>query len=576
MTQTRCPPCSVQRDLTEMRKDGKNTKNIQEGVRTMRRRGRVTDVVKDKDVRANAVFLECIFGFVSSCSKEKAIHPSLLKMDGGSLTIAEYALTSSIGTQSITLLNMTSGFASISKLSTADSGPIVSENAALLIVSEGSLNITDQVFSNLTRIRLSPSVLEYKAKTIQLYMNNVTMKDCQSQDSPHLISIQSESSFKEGHVIMKNTKAPTSPIPSPRRLRWDCSKLRFADPATDFEILGRDESVNWTYACGRESGADNKFCGQLNTPCSSFDDVFGREVEGHAWIMLMSDSKATNERVTQYKTMILETKLGDVLSKLTFLPSARLTVKSGMLFETRRLSVDFAESATNSGFVVQGSLQLKVVHFNMLGRTHSGAVNVVGGFVWMRNATTTPNSKISHNQLLNVSRGQVFLMDAALGGLDEKKMKTEGAILVFVQSGILQIETTVFQYIAKESEGDGGWWCRWGDSSTGSRCVQRLHSADACSLCAGLSQLVLRGHCSDDKCVVHGRDDEETEPVGCAVREGHPSDSGCQTVQFDATIDARHSSSRQDGAGGAGEHEQCNIPSRLVCDRIERGSGRRE
>ncbi|KAK2963734.1 hypothetical protein BLNAU_1301 [Blattamonas nauphoetae] len=438
--------------------------------------------------RTNVVFTACTFGFVSSSSKEKTIHPSLLKMDGGFLTIAGYALTSYIGTQSITLLNMTSGSSSISKLSTADSGPIVSENAALLIVSGGSLNITDQVFSNLTRVNSSPSVLEYKAKTIQLYMNNVTTKDCESRFRPHLISIQSESSFKEGQVIIKNTNfihpegnsffavfvqgSNFAASITPADFAGTIPSYDLLTPEKACEILGReDESesslrysvaqVFYPYTTGpvfveNVLGQDNKFCGRQNTPCNSIGYVFARQAEGQTSIVLMKYSDISSDLATRHKTTILKGGLEHELAWLSFFPSSRLIVKSGMLLDCDNFAVSYYDSPTDSGFVVQGSLQLTSMDFHLSGRTSCGAVNVAGGFTYLRNVTTSPVDAKSHKQLLNVSRGQVFLVNATLGGSADRKMRTDGGILVFVQSGILQIEDSIFQHIAKESEGDGG------------------------------------------------------------------------------------------------------------------------
>ncbi|KAK2944379.1 hypothetical protein BLNAU_20724 [Blattamonas nauphoetae] len=122
--------------------------------------------------------------------------------------------------------------------------------------------------------------------------------------------------------------------------------------------------------------------------------------------------------------------------------------------------------------------------------------------------------------------------------------------------------------------GNGG--VAMGDNLSEERRVQRLHSVDTCSLCVYLSQLVLGGHSADAERVVLGRDDEETELVGCAVWSKCAIDSEWQVVRWDAETDAGHAGSRPDGAGGAGEHRQHGVPSGVVRDGIERGSRRRE
>ncbi|KAK2955495.1 hypothetical protein BLNAU_9542 [Blattamonas nauphoetae] len=353
------------------------------------------------------------------------------------------------------------------------------ENTVLLFVSGGSLNITDQVFSNVTRVNSSPSVLEYKAKTVQLL-------PC---------SVRAGFQLRRFH--------------HPAAFAGTVQSFDLLTDATAFEILGRDDSINsQTYSVAQvlypfskgqlhvdeKVGYDNKFCGQLNSPCNSFDFVFARQVEGQALILLLSDSRVMKECATNHNSTILTGKQGDVLPKLTFSPSSRLTVKSGMAFGGGHFAVDFTEWTTDSGFVVQGSLMLDAIHFNMRGRTNSGAVNVAGGFAWLTNVTTSPVDAKSHNQLLNVSRGNVIVNKETLGGSTEKKMRTNGAILVISRRSL---------------KATGSGCVAWGDSSTLPRRIQRLNRANTCSLCADLSQLVLGGHSADAERVVLGRDEEE-------------------------------------------------------------------
>ncbi|KAK2953559.1 hypothetical protein BLNAU_11423 [Blattamonas nauphoetae] len=438
--------------------------------------------------QANMVFTTCTFGFVSDGSQAKVIHPSLLMMEEGQLTITDSSLQSPSGSQSITLLNMTSGHASISKLSTANSGTIVSKNASLLIVSGGSLNITDQVFSNIKRVNSYPSVLKYKAKTIQLYMNNVSMNSCLSEESPHSIDIKSENSFKEGQVIMKNTRFAN------RTKTGDYSVLiegyHFADfitpaifagtvpsydqltAATTTDIVAR----NWSFNCKRYTvaqvlypytqgpvyvdrviGLDNKYCGQKNTPCDSFTYAFDRPVEGSTstTIVLMTSSEVNNFHETVHNLTTIKGGMGDVLPRLEFDFASRVTVKPGMTLDGSHFTMHVEGFTTKNGFVVQGQLLLTTVHFKLYGKTYIGAVNVAGGMVTLHNVTNTPDEQGEYTELLNVSRGSVFVSNAVLGGSAERTMKTDGGILVYVQSGILGIENTTFQHIEKGYGGDG-------------------------------------------------------------------------------------------------------------------------
>ncbi|KAK2942669.1 hypothetical protein BLNAU_22430 [Blattamonas nauphoetae] len=436
--------------------------------------------------QANVVFTTCTFGFVSDGSQAKVIHPSLLMMEEGLLTITDSSLQSPSGSQPITLLNMTSGHASISKLSTANSGSIVSENASLLIVSGGSLNITDQVFSNIKRVNSYPSVLKYKAKTIQLYMNNVSMNSCLSEESPHAIDIGSSNSFKEGQVIMKNTKFAN------RTKVGDYSVLiegyHFADfitpstfagtvpsydqltTATTTDIVGRDAYFNckrYTVAqvlyphkqgpmyVHHAIGLDNKYCGQKNTPCDSFNFVFERLVEGSASVVLLTRSSVVNDHTTVHNLTTIKGGMGDVLPRLEFDFGARLTVKPETTLEASHFTVEIFGFTSVNGFVVKGQLVLTTVCFQLYGKTNIGAMNVKGGMVTLHNVTSMPSEHSTYTELLNVSRGSVFVSNAVLGGSAEKKMRTSGGILVYVQSGILGIENTTFQHIAKEYDGDG-------------------------------------------------------------------------------------------------------------------------
>ncbi|KAK2954449.1 hypothetical protein BLNAU_10617 [Blattamonas nauphoetae] len=436
--------------------------------------------------QAHVVFTTCTFGFIRDGSQEKAIHPSLLMMEEGLLTITDSSLQSPSGSQSITLLNMTSGHASISKLSTANSGSIVSENASLLMLSGGSLNITDQVFSNIKRVNSYPSVLEYKAKTIQLYLNNVSMNSCLSEESPHSIDIESADTFYGGEVIMENTKFAN------RTKVGDYSVLvegfRFADvispddfagtvpsydlltTATSTDIVGRNRSfdcdlytvaqVLYPYTQGpihvdRVIGLDNKYCGQKNTPCDSFNFVFPRLGEESASVVLMTSSAVVNDHTTVHNLTTIKGGTGDVSPRLEFDLTARLTVKPGMTLEGSHFTVSLSGIARVSGFIVQGQLELTTVCFQLFANTNLGALYVKGGKVLLHNVTSTPSEQSLFTQLLDVSRGSVFVSNAVLGGSAERKMRTSGGTLVYVQSGILGIEHTTFQHIEKGYGGDG-------------------------------------------------------------------------------------------------------------------------
>ncbi|KAK2953617.1 hypothetical protein BLNAU_11481 [Blattamonas nauphoetae] len=437
--------------------------------------------------QAHVVFTTCTFGFVSDGSQAKAIHPSLLMMEEGQLAITDSSLQSPSGSQSITLLNMTGGHTSISKLSTANSGSIVSENASLLIVSGGSLNITDQVFSNIKRVNSYPSVLDYKAKTIQLYMNNVSITNCLSEKSPHSINIESDNSFKEGQVIVKNTKfANQMKIGSYSMFVMGYHFADFITPstfagtipsydqlttATTTDILGKDSYFNSNYYSAAQVlyphkqgpmyvdhviGLDNKYCGQKNTPCDSFNFVFPRLVNGSASIVLLTSSAVVNDHKTVHSLTTIKGGTGDVSPRLEFDFTARLTVKPGMTLDGSHFTVYVSGFSSRNGFVVQGQLLLTTVHFRLMDKTNVGAVNVAGGMVTLHNVTNTPSSESVYTELLNVSRGSVFVSNSVLGGSAETKMRTRGGTLVFVQSGILGIENTTFQHIAKEYDGDGG------------------------------------------------------------------------------------------------------------------------
>ncbi|KAK2943970.1 hypothetical protein BLNAU_21116 [Blattamonas nauphoetae] len=384
----------------------------------------------------NVVFMECTFGFLSEDTKEKTVHPPLLQMNGGHLTIAECALASCTGSQSITLLN----------------------------ISGGSLSITDQVFSNFKRLHSSPSILKYKAKTIQL-----------------------RDHFQEGQVIIKNTKINNA------KYAWDYSVIiegydfpnfvtpaAFAGtipsydqltPALANDFMARDEYFNckpytlpqvlYPYKQGpmhlhKHVGVDNKYCGQKNTPCKAFTHVFDKLKEGSASIVLLSDAEVKNEHSTNNSLTTIEGAMGIELPELRFTMWGVLTVKPGTALEGRRFKMSIGGFTSINGFVVQGQLRLTTVHFELLDKTHIGAVNVAGGMVMIKNATSTPSSRMVRTQLLNVSRGSVSLSDAILGGSAEKKMMTDEGILVFVQSGVLGIENTTFQHIEKEAGGDGG------------------------------------------------------------------------------------------------------------------------
>ncbi|KAK2941036.1 hypothetical protein BLNAU_24065 [Blattamonas nauphoetae] len=293
-------------------------------------------------------------------------------------------------------------------------------------------------------------------------------------------------------------------------------------PALANDFMARDEYFNckpytlpqvlYPYKQGpmhlhKHVGVDNKYCGQKNTPCKAFTCAMGIE-----------------------------------LPELRFTMWGVLTVKPGTALEGRRFKMSIGGFTSINGFVVQGQLRLTTVHFELLDKTHRGSER--GG----RDGDDQERDEHSKQQNGADTAAQrvawVGVTERCYSGrVSGEKMMTDEGILVFVQSGVLGIENTTFQHIEKEAGGDGGVLVAWGTIARSRR------TADA-------------------ERVVLGRDDEETERVGCAVWIKCANDSECKVVRWDTETDARRpKQTRWCWWGRRAQAAPCS--SRLVRHRIE-------